>query len=57
MERQEKDRLKCCLATKHPEDCTVLILLLLYFALLGHSPPLFSGKSCRGEALEVSVEM
>lgn len=60
VERQEKDRLKCCLATKHPEDCTVLILLLLYFALLGHSPPFFLVRAagvkpwrcqwrCRGE--------
>lgn len=54
--RKEKHRLKCCLATKDPEDCTVFLLLLLYVSFLGHSS-LLSGNSCRGEALKVSVEM
>lgn len=54
--RQEKHRLKCCLATKHPQDCTVMALLLLYSAFLGHSS-LFYGNNSRGEAPKVSVEM
>lgn len=45
-----------CLATKHTGECALFFLLSLYIAFLGQ-PSLLYVNSCRGEALEVSMEI